>query len=198
MWQLEPQSKVCSFVLSGNAEALYLMSPWKDRVCHVGDVLCVHHCFMCMFVAQLCLSLCDPMDCSPPSPLFMDRMMAHLVWGCPLHCRSWWPARLEHLWHLGPQTAVWAQLPWHWHTCEVGRDADSGPSMDLLNQNVHLHRIVRQLTHTEAWGLILVLKAWHPDDLHEHHPGPVGNANVQVPPRTTESGTLVVDPPCWV
>ena len=53
-------------------------------------------------------------------------------------------------------------------------------------------------THTEAWGLVLVLKAWHSDDLHEHHPGPVGNANVQVPPRTTESGTPVVGPPCWV
>ena len=43
---------------------LFQLVLWKYRSCHF--CICIYICAMLCLVAQLCPTLCNPMDCSPP------------------------------------------------------------------------------------------------------------------------------------
>ena len=59
------------------AMKLKMLAPWKKSDGKPVAVMCV--------VAQLCLTLCDPMDCSPQAPLSMGIVQARILEGlsCP-------------------------------------------------------------------------------------------------------------------
>ena len=44
---------------------------WDGWVASLTQLTCVYVC-LCVWVTQLCLSLCDPMDCNLPAPLSME------------------------------------------------------------------------------------------------------------------------------
>ena len=65
---------------------------WTSQVCVPS-----HTCYLlrveCVLAAQLCLTLCDPMDCSPPGPSIHEVLQARILEWVAIPCSrgSSWP-----------------------------------------------------------------------------------------------------------
>ena len=83
----DPGHESCGFNLYVNCNKITLILapasiPITNQVSHLTfKLLCVCVC-VCVLVSQLCLTMCDPMDCSPPGssvPVILQARILDLV-----------------------------------------------------------------------------------------------------------------------
>ena len=95
----------------------FLFKPASVSFCYLQPKSANEHGICCCLVTKLCLTLCDPMDCS--SPGFSVHRICQtriLEWvALPSYRRSSWPRDRTHIFCVG------RQILYHWATSEAWR-----------------------------------------------------------------------------
>ena len=116
----------------------------------------------CFSVAQSCLTLCDPMDCSMLGFLVLHHLLefAHSQWWCTILQQCWKSSLINIYYAYFPGDINWNKLWWCCNFSAFG--ASRCPLFFLLLSTIHIHFAVIGSLSLSAyfWGVWRYFITW--------------------------------------
>ena len=84
LWEIVKDREAWHAAIHGVPKSLTQLNDWITIFCWVDKTHCIYLFIYCCSVAKLCLTLCDPMDCSMPSfsvlHYLLEFAQLHVCW----------------------------------------------------------------------------------------------------------------------